>query len=126
MTQSVLLAAAAIIAFVAQGDERVDRIVVMSLADDAALTAEVQQFPDAAREAFAELLRLSTGDEDALDAADVLAEAYFEAWTDPFYLQEAGRFRSWSRDARRSKLEADSLRLAGNDAFSQVGVEAAF
>jgi len=126
MTPSVLLAAATLVAFVAQGDERVDRIVAMSLADDAALTAEVQQFPDAAREAFAELLRLSTGDEEALDAADVLAESYFEAWTDPFYLQEAGRFRSWSRDARRSKLEADSLRLAGNEAFSEVGVEAAF
>ena len=68
MTPSVLLAAAALVAFVAQGDERVDRIVAMSLADDAALTAEVQQFPDAAREAFAELLRLSPGDEEALES----------------------------------------------------------
>ena len=126
MNPLVLLAAAVLTGFVAQSDDRVDRIVALSLANDASLASEVQQFPDAAREAFAELLILSTNDEKALDGADILAQAYFESWTDPFYIHEANRFRSWTRDARLSKLEADSLRLAGNEAFSEVGIDAAF
>lgn len=125
MSPSLLLAAAALRTLLPQEADRVDRIVALSLADAPALTSEVREYPDAARKAFAELLSLSISQEDALGAADVLAGAYFEGWTDPFYLQEAGRFRSWSGDERHTKLEADSLRLAGNDAFSEFGVEAA-
>ena len=125
MNPALLLLAAAAGALLPQEDDRVDRIVALAVAVAPTLTTEVREYPDAARKAFAELLSLSVRREDALGAADVLAGAYFEGWTDPFYLQEAGRFRSWSGDARRTKLEADSLRLAGNKAFSELGVEAA-
>ena len=125
MNPALLLLASALSALLPQEDDRVHRIVALALADAPTLTAEVQEYPDAARKAFAELLSRSLLQEDALAAADVLAEAYFEGWTDPFYLQEAGRFRSWSGTQRRTKLEADSLRLAGNDAFSELGAEAA-
>jgi tetratricopeptide (TPR) repeat protein len=60
-----------------------------------------------------------------LSSADRLARAYFDAWTDPFLLQEVDRFRELSQAARRLKLNADSLRLAGNEAFQTLGVEAA-
>ena len=125
MSPSLALLAAALFTLLPQETDRVERIVALAMDDSPALTAEIQEFPDAARRAFGELLRRSTEDEALLDAADVLADAYFEAWTDPFYLQEAGRFRSWSADDRRARLEADSLRLAGNEAFSESGPETA-
>jgi len=126
MSPAVLLVAAALGAILPQEEDRVDRIVALSFADEPTLVSEVREHPDAARKTFGELLQLAVLEEEpALDAADVLAGAYFEAWTDPFYLQEVGRFRSWSGPKRRTKLEADSLRLAGNEAFLELGVEAA-
>ena len=123
MTSALLLAAALLGTALPQETDRVDRIVALARSDSPTLTTQVHEYPDAARRAFAELLRRSVGEEAALDAADVLAGAYFEAWTDPYYLQDAGRFRSWPAESRRARLGADSLRLAGNETFSESGPE---
>ena len=128
MTVPFLLAAC-LATLAPQDADRVERIVDLALAEAPPLAAEVRAFPDAAREAFGELLRLTVEegprDRSPLNAADALGRAYFEAWSDPFYGQEANRFRSWSAVQRRARLEADSLRRAGNEAYSGSGVEAA-
>ena len=124
-----LLLATALTVLAPQEAGRVDRIVELALADAPELPEEVRAHPDAAREAFGELLRLAVAVTEPgsgpLEAADALGRAYFEAWTDPFFGQEARRVRSWSDLQRRARLEADSLRRAGNEAFSVSGVEAA-
>jgi CHAT domain-containing protein len=130
VTSSALLLISAVALLSQQGD-RANRIVALSLVGDTDLTAEVLSYPDAAREAFGELLRLAVVRDDSrpvgdpLRAADALGAAYFNAWTDPFYGQEAGRFRSWSPNQRRIHLTADSLRQAGNEAFTAEGITAA-
>ncbi|MCJ7627128.1 MAG: CHAT domain-containing protein [Longimicrobiales bacterium] len=99
------------------------------------LVAEVRGHPDAAREALHDIMRRSVlspeegtppggqwEDADALGTAERLARAYFEAWTDPFLLQEVERFRNWSMEDRRTKLDADSLRILGNEAYLEEGV----
>lgn len=99
------------------------------------LVAEVRLHPDAAREGVHDLFLHSVEGgvgssssvrsidrEDALETAERLARAYFDAWTDPFLIQEVERFKSWSLNNRRTKLLADSLRLAGNVAYQAEGV----
>jgi CHAT domain-containing protein/tetratricopeptide (TPR) repeat protein len=93
------------------------------------LVAEVGRHPDAARKALHDLLCESVapaqGSRSALASAERLARAYFEAWTDAFLVQQVQRFTEWSLEQRRQKLAADSLRLAGNDAYSREGIPAA-
>src|SRR6185369_7068587 len=52
-----------------------------------------------------------------LAAAERLAAGYDSVWHDPFLQQQVTRFQRWSLDARRRKVAADSLRLAGNAAL---------
>ncbi|NNM06584.1 MAG: CHAT domain-containing protein [Gemmatimonadetes bacterium] len=102
------------------------------------LVAQVRLHPDAVREALHDLMRESgnsikesspTGNQgerrDVLGTAERLARAYFEAWTDPFLIQEVDRFRSWSLDERQTKLIADSLRNLGNEAYLSEGISPA-
>jgi len=85
------------------------------------LVSETRLHPEAARQAFQDLLRGSPEQPDP--AAGRLAAAYAEAWTDPFLVQRYRRFQAWSVDERLAKLAADRLRLAGNDAYVSDGVE---
>jgi len=111
---------------------------LVALGSQDVLVAQVRLHPDAAREALHGLLRQSAvqtpglpsranqlAGADALQSAERLARAYFEAWTDAFLLQEVERFKGWSLEGRRVKLAADSLRRAGNEAFNREGIPAA-
>ena len=64
-------------------------------------------------------------EEKFLRAAERLAEAFAEAWTDAFLLRQVRRFQAWPPSARLAKLKTDSLRRAGNKAYREDGVEAA-
>ena len=97
-----------------------------------ALVQRVRSRPDAAREAVQLLLAdamaaqgSDQAEEEFLLAAERLAEAYAEAWTDSFLLRQVRRFQAWSPPARLAKLKTDSLRRAGNKAYREDGVEAA-
>lgn len=131
MIVSALLVAAVSAGPPLQQQTRAGEIQSLALAGAADLAAEVRAFPDAARDAFEELLRAagatprSPRSLRALDGARTLGAAYFEAWMDPFYVREAGRFGAWSPAQRRARLEADSLRRGGNEAFASSGVESA-
>jgi CHAT domain-containing protein/tetratricopeptide (TPR) repeat protein len=101
-----------------------ERLVM--LAETAAtevLLEEVRLHPEQARLAFRDLLRGSATEPSP--AAARLATAYTEVWTDRFLLASFERFEAWSIAERRHKLAADSLRDAGNAAYTEVGVAAA-
>ena len=96
-------------------------------ASDSALIAQARERPDSVREALHRLLVQASSDTAAgpLEAAQRLAGAYASAWRDSFLLRQVGRFESWSPAQRRQKVAADSLRLAGNEAFGRAGAPAA-
>jgi CHAT domain-containing protein len=96
-------------------------------ASDSALIAEVHDRPDDVREAMRGLFRAAADTQaiEPLAAAKRLAHAYAVAWRDSFLLREVARFESWSPAQRRLKVSADSLRLAGNEAFGRAGAAAA-
>jgi CHAT domain-containing protein/Flp pilus assembly protein TadD len=87
------------------------------------LVAETRTRPEEARRAFRDLLRDSPEAPDP--AAGRLASAYAEAWTDPFLVNRYDQFVAWSVPERRVKLTADSLRRAGNEAYTSEGAEEA-
>lgn len=116
-----LLLVGSLYAAAAQGGSQAQAVTDLVVwGSDDALVTEVSRHPDAARTAFGDYLGQS-----AMTEAERLARAYFTAWTDPFLLQEARRFERWSAADRRLKLTADSLRLAGNEAYGYHGVPAA-
>ncbi|UCG76440.1 MAG: hypothetical protein JSV95_03825, partial [Gemmatimonadota bacterium] len=53
-----------------------------------------------------------------LEAAERLARAYSEAWSDVFLVSQLRLYRSWTPQERERKVQADSLRRAGATAFS--------
>jgi CHAT domain-containing protein/tetratricopeptide (TPR) repeat protein len=97
--------------------------------DRATLVVLVRTHPDEAREALRDLLVMAAHsatpatEEEHLSAAELLGRAYAEAWTDSFLLRQVGEFRTWSASQRAVKLSADSLRLAGNDAYRVAGID---
>ncbi len=118
-----LLKAAAIIALLQTADP-VERLMWLAeTAPHETLVDEARQHPEQARRAFHDLLRASVAEPS--DAAGRLAAAYAEAWTDAFLVRRYNRFRAWSERERRESLAADSLRLAGNRAYMEQGVEPA-
>ncbi len=95
---------------------------------DSLLLAEARARPDDAREALRGLFVQAAREEhptEALAAAERLARAYAVAWRDSFLVRQVARFGAWSPSERRSKVAADSLRLAGNAAFGRAGTAAA-
>src|SRR6476469_6841165 len=86
---------------------------------DAALIAKARQYPDTVRDsisrAFASIASANAPRErDAsLLRAQHLADAYAQAWSDSFFVRQVSRFAKLSRADQRSKVIADSLRLAG-------------
>ena len=85
--------------------------------------------PDDARTALRQLLAgaARTGDSasSALAAAERLASTFVVAWRDSFQIRQVTRFRALSSADRTTRVAADSLRLAGNEVFGRVGVDAA-
>jgi CHAT domain-containing protein len=139
MTVLPALFAATLCATAAQDTSQVQSLVALAATGpQAALVDQVGRHPDAAREALHDLLRQSVGatgnqspqvgsagSTEALESAERVAQAYFEAWTDGFLLQEVRRFAAWPPGDRQVKLAADSLRLAGNEAYAREGIAAA-
>jgi CHAT domain-containing protein/tetratricopeptide (TPR) repeat protein len=102
---------------------------VAQTGDYATLVAMVRANPDEARVATRDLLVIGvrsatpTVEDEYLAAAELVGRAYAEAWTDSFLLRQVGEFRGWSPRQKAMKLSADSLRLAGNDAYREAGID---
>jgi CHAT domain-containing protein len=75
------------------------------------------------------LARATTGtrreEQEALDTATQIAKGLAEVWGDSFPLRIVQRFARLSPANRASKVRADSLRRAGNEALSRDGPQAA-
>lgn len=99
-------------------------------ADSVLITSALQQ-PDSTRAAIARFLTRSLSQTtDSLVAKNMtaardIARAYATAWQDSFLVRQVEAFEGWSHSERRTKIAADSLRLAGNDAFGRTGVPSA-
>ena len=91
----------------------------------------VRERPDEVREALANLFELSAespSSEERIERilqAEQLARLYERGWSDSFFISGVEQFRRWSTDERAAKLEADSLRRTGAEAFYSEGPEAA-
>jgi CHAT domain-containing protein len=102
--------------------------VLAKTGSDSALVVQAHDRPDDVREALRRLFIEAAADTQAIEpvaAAERLARAYAVAWRDSFLLRQVVRFESWSPAQRRLKVAADSLRLAGNDAFGRAGAAVA-
>ncbi|MFC1661480.1 CHAT domain-containing protein [Gemmatimonadota bacterium] len=92
---------------------------------------EIRARPDELRDALATLFQRTVHADDSLervrllDQARQLARAYDRAWSDPFLVRRVQQFSRWSTVERKEKLEADSLRLVGIEAYYGEGPEAA-
>ena len=99
--------------------------------DQVRLLDAVRQSPNATRTALAQLFEIWAAPGPSIDvaahaaAARELALAYSEAWRDSFLLKQVALFESWSPKQRRTKVSADSIRKAGNQALQHSGIDAA-
>src|SRR6185503_20064517 len=79
----------------------------------------------AVREAVFEAMEWSVREpaqgDTALLVAQRLSAAHAEAWSDSFLVREVRRFTAWPSAQRAGKIRADSLRRAGNAAWSRDG-----
>lgn len=102
---------------------------LLDVSDTAALRAEVQRRPNDARDVLSDLIgeagrHRSTADS-VISVAFSLASAYANVWSDSFPLENLQRFARMSPEWRLAKTAADSIRLAGNDAYGRRGPAAA-
>jgi CHAT domain-containing protein/Tfp pilus assembly protein PilF len=108
-----------------------DLLSLLESGDQKRLLEEVRARPDDVRDALSRLFARTVESDDAmdrvrlLDRAEELARAYAQAWSDPFLSRRVEQFVRWSTAERAEKLEADSLRLAGMDAYYSQGPGAA-
>ena len=106
-------------------------IVLLEAGQEAKLLDVVRERPDEVREALANLFELSAespSSEERIERilqAEQLARLYERGWSDSFLVSGVEQFRRWSTDERAAKLEADSLRRTGAEAFYREGPEAA-
>ena len=82
--------------------------------------------PDSARAQIQQLLAQAAtsggaGAAGAVDSAAGIASAIARIWGDSFPLKTVARFAAWAQPQRMGKVKADSLRLAGNEAFAREG-----
>ncbi|MGK2962228.1 MAG: CHAT domain-containing tetratricopeptide repeat protein [Gemmatimonadaceae bacterium] len=94
------------------------------------LVEEARRRPDSVRQSLTNALAAASTARSNLDKTQLLkarrlADAYSKAWNDPFFARQVVRFESLSSRQRRVRVEADSLRRAGNDALGAEGVPAA-
>jgi len=127
----IALAAAAVMLGVQASATRDSVLALAVRGPDSALSAEARKHPDDTRLVLSRLFALAASAPDdpararQLDAAQRLATGYATAWHDPFLQHQVARFRRWPLEARRRKIAADSLRLAGSTALGQAGAAAA-
>jgi CHAT domain-containing protein/Tfp pilus assembly protein PilF len=131
---SLLIAPLAFVPAIATAQEPAKAPDLRSLLEAGAeseLVEQVRQRPDDARDALAELFQLTVRTDDSmervrlLDQAGELARAYARAWSDSFFIRKVEQFNRWSTGERAERLEADSLRRAGVDAYYREGPSAA-
>jgi CHAT domain-containing protein/tetratricopeptide (TPR) repeat protein len=105
-----------------------DLQILADTGSDSTLIAQARAQPDDVREALRRLFGRAVSDSmpaGALAAAGRLAHTYAVAWRDSFLIRQVRRFESWSPEARRASVAADSIRRAGNAALGRAGVRAA-
>jgi len=108
-----------------------DVLALLEAGDEDRLAEEIRAWPDKVRDALAGLFELTVRADDSmdrvrfLDRAEQLARAYARAWSDSYLIRRVEQFARWSSVERAEKLEADSLRLAGIEAYYGEGPEAA-
>jgi len=108
-----------------------DIVALLRAGDERDLLEEVRARPDDARDALDELFELTVRAKDAMDRVEFLeqaqrlARAYAGAWSDSFLVRKVERFARWSTEERAERLEADSVRRAGIEAYYSEGPEAA-
>jgi CHAT domain-containing protein/Tfp pilus assembly protein PilF len=118
----------AVLVGMAQTQSRDDLRDLTLVGSDSVLFARVHDRPDDVRDTLRRLFSQAATDTqpaEALAAAGRLAQAYSVVWRDSFFVRRVALFVSWSTSARREKVAADSLRLAGNAALGRSGVDAA-
>ncbi|HTR21899.1 MAG TPA: CHAT domain-containing protein [Gemmatimonadales bacterium] len=100
---------------------------LVTAGSDSTLAVWVQTRPDSIRDVLHRLLVAAATDvqSSALATAERLARAYAVTWRDSFFVRQVAHFAAWSPSERKTKVSADSLRLAGNAAFGRSGVDAA-
>ena len=98
---------------------------------DSVLVNLARYQPDSARAAITRLLARAVSQTiDSLRATGIIeardiARAYSTAWQDPFLQRQVDTFERWSASQRATRVAADSLRRAGNDALDRTGVPSA-
>src|SRR3989441_7914385 len=95
---------------------------------ESVLAARARDRPNDVRDALRRLFIQAANDPSdtiPLIISGRLVKAYTLAWRDSFLLRQVAWFAARSPSERRSKVRGDSLRRAGNDALSRVGVQAA-
>ncbi len=98
--------------------------------DSAAVISEVRRRPSDARDLLRDLIAASAHSHAAesdsiLRVSYRLASAYSSVWDDSFPVTNLARFHRMSAQQRVTKVEADSVRIAGNTAFGSRGVRPA-
>jgi CHAT domain-containing protein/Tfp pilus assembly protein PilF len=102
-------------------------ISILSLLDSA-LVLQARAQPDSLRAALSRSFAaaaLSANERDRsaqLLRAHSLANAYATAWNDSFFVRQVARFEALQPSQRKTRVFADSLRLAGNAALGREGV----
>lgn len=102
--------------------------IPLRVVDGPSLEQEVRLQPDAARESLAESLLLAgsssadPGYARQVSRAERIARVYADVWGDSIPLREVLSFRRMLPEQRKIKLEADSLRRAGRDAFRAASI----
>jgi CHAT domain-containing protein/Tfp pilus assembly protein PilF len=110
---------------------RPEIITLLNAGDEAGLLEELRLRSGAVRDAFGDLFQLTVraaGSEQRVHRllqAEQLARLYERVWSDSFFIFGVQQFRRWSADERAEKLQADSLRRAGIEAYYSEGPEAA-
>jgi CHAT domain-containing protein/Tfp pilus assembly protein PilF len=97
--------------------------------DSAAVFSEVRRRPsdarDLLRDLIAEAARAPAETDSILRFSYRLASAYSTVWDDSFPVTNIARFRRMTAPQRVAKVEADSVRVAGNSAFGSKGARRA-
>ena len=127
----IAVAAGVVALLVASADTSYSAAALRRLAltgSEAALVRAVGASPVTSRDALALVYARAAHEPDPsaeLQAAHRLASAIARVTGDSFPLRQSAQFGRWSPGQRRSKVEIDSLRRAGNAAFSREGFSAA-
>jgi CHAT domain-containing protein/Tfp pilus assembly protein PilF len=106
-------------------------VALLDANEEARLLEQVRARPDDTRDALAHLFQLTAQADDAvdrvrrLDQARSLARAYAQAWSDSFLVRKVEQFTRWSTEERAERMEADSARRAGVEAYYREGPGAA-